>query len=251
MSNSDPLDPENLEVSGKDIVLSGIKGGVSSVPLVGSFLNEIVGIVVESPIENRTKKFLLALRDELYQLKNEKRIVLTKLKENDEFVDIVIQASELAIKNSQEEKLDLLKNAVINTALGIDIERDEKMICLDVISRITPSHYKILKMCYDSESYLTKLVNEADYKRKQGRECNIVLFDDFNKILGFDDSFFRELLSNLETLNLLRNTAGSHTAGFPSITPTEFVKSLESTVNERRTSFGHKFIKFVSENNTL
>lgn len=67
-----------------------------------------------------------------------------KLCENELFISVLNRASQLALSNHQEEKIFALKNAVMNTALNIPIDENEKMMFLNMIDVMTPWHLKII-----------------------------------------------------------------------------------------------------------
>jgi hypothetical protein len=49
------------------------------------------------------------------------------------------------LRNHQKEKLEALQNAVVNSALGIDIEENLQLLFLNMVDDLTPLHLKVLK----------------------------------------------------------------------------------------------------------
>ena len=55
----------------------------------------------------------------------------------------------IATRNHQKEKLDALRNAVVNTALPSDIDEDLQLSFINYIDRLTPSHIVALHVYSD------------------------------------------------------------------------------------------------------
>lgn len=67
------------------------------------------------------------------------------LSTNETFITIVTHASQTAIKNHQKEKLEALRNAVLNAALPNAPEEDIQLMFLTYIDSLTTWHFAILK----------------------------------------------------------------------------------------------------------
>jgi len=242
--NDDSLNPENLKPTLKDVVYTAGKAGLGSIPVVGSLFSEIFGFSVEKPLEKRKTKFLIALKEDVEKLKNN-QINIQELATNDEFIDVVFQAYELSIRNSQKEKLKALRNAILNTALGkIDVKRDEKMMFLSIINDLTPTHLRVLNSWYNSDEAVNNIVNDAQKNVRQPR-----LPDDFAYFLKLDIKFYHILLKQLDAWNLLQHTDNAAYFGTPhnEAVAKGIVNNICSAIEERRTSFGRRFLRFISE----
>lgn len=62
-----------------------------------------------------------------------------------EVAGVLIETTLSAIKTANEEKRELLRNAVLNIALGTNIEEDIRAIILRLIDEMSPTHVKILR----------------------------------------------------------------------------------------------------------
>ncbi len=89
--------PKDLARLGVDILADFIHAGA------------LLNYFMTPPLEKRRNEWLDALGTRLVQLEKEKGISLEDLKENDEFIDIVIQATQIALRSSQEEKKEAPK----------------------------------------------------------------------------------------------------------------------------------------------
>ena len=241
MDEKEPLDHSNLDLSKGDYAHSLIKGGLGVIPFVGSVLGEIFGLAKESPLEKRKKEYFLAVNDRLETLVENSKIDISKLKKNEEFIDILIQSYEIALKNSQQEKLKLLQNAVVNTALEIDITQDEKLIFLEVLSRITLSHYKVLKMWYDPEDILKTRISEK-YQEGLSETTQVRLPDILNEHLRYDEGFYQTILSDLNSWNLINSTYSTHHLDEAQEI---IIERMCSNIRNWQTSSGERFLQFV------
>ena len=57
------------------------------------------------------------------KLKENSKIDLSKLADNEQFIDTVLVATALALKTSEKEKIKAFKNVILNTALIIPQEK--------------------------------------------------------------------------------------------------------------------------------
>jgi hypothetical protein len=228
----------------KDVGYASIKGMLGSFPIVGPYISEIYGISVNSPIQKRLTEHLCKITNQLETLEKAQLLTLDYLKSNQEFLDILIHSGEIAMKNSQEEKLELLRNAVINTALGIDVSRDEKSMLMNIINEITPLHYKLLKMFYQPKDYVIPIIKIV-YERQDMRR-NVIIPESFNEILKLDKSLFKKLVLDLQTWQLIATMDYSY-MGFPTDKPEGMIENTESEILRRNNYFGKKFFEFVHE----
>lgn len=240
----DDLNPDNLKPTFSDIVYRSSRAGLSAVPFIGSALSEILGFAVETPIEKRKTKFMLALKSEFDKLKDKGSIDVKELVNNDEFIDVFFQVYDLALKNSQQEKLDALRNAVLNTALGIDVKRDEKMMFLSIINDLTPIHLKVLDLWYHSDNTVDLILVECEKSVK-----GPTLPEDFGWYLKIDIKFYFVILKQLDMWNLLQHTDNrAHFGTIHNKAVREGIRTnILSAIEERRTSFGKRFLRFITK----
>ena len=62
---------------------------------------------------------------------------------------MAMQASQIALRNHQQAKLEALRNAVLNSALPNSPQEDEQMIFLRLIDQLTPWHLRVLSVLDD------------------------------------------------------------------------------------------------------
>jgi hypothetical protein len=68
------------------------------------------------------------------------------LKDNEAFISTVVTACQAAIRTHEQEKLEALRNAVLNVAQGSGLTADQVAIFLGLIERYTPWHLRILRL---------------------------------------------------------------------------------------------------------
>jgi len=86
-------------------------------------------------------------------LQKDKGINIEQLQSNDEFIDTLLQATQIAFRNSREEKLKALRNAVINTALPQPLDQTLRQMFLSRIDIFTVWHLRLLKLFHDPQEW--------------------------------------------------------------------------------------------------
>ncbi len=98
--------------------MAGIKAGLSAIPLVGNVIAGELGLLLTPPLTRRRDNFF---EDAVRRLRDlEKRVDGFRFEDlaNDErFISAMVQATQAALRTHQQEKLDALRNAVLNVAL--------------------------------------------------------------------------------------------------------------------------------------
>lgn len=117
---------------------------VSAIPVLGGPAAEIFTFLVQSPLETRRDTWIKSLGGGLMALeKNSIRI--EDLQKNDNFISSLLQATQIALRNHEKEKLEALRNAIINIAKGETPEESLQMIFFNFIDTFNVWHLKILK----------------------------------------------------------------------------------------------------------
>lgn len=97
-------------------------------------------------MNERKVRWMTEVGDALNHLIDAKILTEQGLQGNEAFITTVAQASMLAIRNHQQEKLESLHNAVLNVAIGNCPEDDLRQIFLNFIDVCTVSHIRILSL---------------------------------------------------------------------------------------------------------
>jgi hypothetical protein len=138
-----------------DIVHSTAKAVLSAIPYLGGPAAELFNLVIRPPLEKRRDEWMESLADGLEGLeRNFEGFRKEQLAENQGFVSAMLQASHIAMRNHQQEKLEALRNAVLNAALPGAPEEDFQSMFLQFIDDLTPWHLVILKKILDPKKEL-------------------------------------------------------------------------------------------------
>ena len=136
----------------KEIALAVTKAALGSVPVLGGAAAELLDLVMRPAVESRRTDWLNDLSDTLAELQTRVEGIETgSLLENQEFVSTLFQASAVALREHRREKLDALKNAVLNTAVTTNGDEDEHALFLSWVDDLTPWHLRLLKFFDDKE----------------------------------------------------------------------------------------------------
>lgn len=219
------------------------KGWISSLPIAGGITGEIFSTVVSSPRDKRMKTYLQSVDERLRILEQSGKIDKKSLLEDDEFLDVIFQATDIAVKNSQKEKLEALKNCVVNTALKMHIGRDRKMMYLNILNQITPTHLLVLRLIEDPEYAVRELV--ANQTRSVDRFSQVSVLSDLGKFLGLEPELFKMVVNELESWGILQNVKSEHTSGLATDKIELAIQGLISNTESRVTTRGYEFLGFI------
>ena len=140
MSTTENIDlPER---SSGDVAYAAVKAVVAAVPFVGGSAGELLGLALRPPLEKRRDEWMksVALRLQATEQRFE------RLTSDPSFVTTIAAASLIAMRNHQEEKLEALRNAVVNCAIGNAPGDDLRALFLSLVDELTPTHLRILKL---------------------------------------------------------------------------------------------------------
>jgi len=139
----------------QDVTYSATKAALNYIPILGAAASELFGLVITPPLEKRREKWMNDVAEKIKSLENVGKIDLKKLSENDQFIDTVAQATSLALKTSENEKIIALKNAIVNTALGEAPDTTKSQIFLNLVDSFTSWHIKILHFFDNPSQWFT------------------------------------------------------------------------------------------------
>jgi hypothetical protein len=112
-----------LSATGKDRALTVGRAAVSAVPYVGGPLAELADLL-RSPLEKRREPWGQEIAEGLRRLEARvESLDPERLGDNPAFVSVMAQATQAAIKTHDQEKLQALRNAVLNAALALPTEK--------------------------------------------------------------------------------------------------------------------------------
>lgn len=149
---------DDLKPNIGDIGYSLIRIGLSLLPY-GSTVAELFSAVIMPPLQKRRDKLLIEVAEGLEKYKEDFKHEFENLSENPMFITALMQSMQIAIRNHQDEKINALKNAVLNSALKTSPKEDLQLIFLSYIDNFTVLHLKLLEFFNNPLS--KELINQS------------------------------------------------------------------------------------------
>jgi hypothetical protein len=129
-----------------DHVHLAVKAVLSALPVAGGPAAELFAAIIAPPLARRRDAWLQSVADGLDALRQKTDgFDPVSLANNSAFVSVALQASRAAIQTHQNEKLEALRNAVLNVAAGRATDEDEQAMFLGYIETLTGWHIRMLK----------------------------------------------------------------------------------------------------------
>jgi len=214
-----------------DAIDATMRGLAKSVPVVGPVLDEVFSFV-ERPISIRKRKWLESIARRLTRLEEEvKDFKIANLSNNPVFISSFLTAITIAIRTHQPEKLDALKNAIINSALPNPPNEDLQLIFLNLIDTFTPWHIRILKFYQDPKRWFKEKGQNPVYRGNSAQSL-IGAFPD----LRSNRSLYEQIITDLNIRGLLSLDKTTLNVGM-----TEY--GLDES---RTTELGNAFLQFIT-----
>jgi len=142
------------EKSATDAVHSVARAGLGAIPVAGAAASELLSVIVTPPLERRRSKWMEEIGEVLRNLEEKMGVVLESLREKDQFIDVALEATQIAIRTSNREKREALKNAILNSALPNPPEESLQKMFLSFIETLTVWHLKFLDLFNDPPAYI-------------------------------------------------------------------------------------------------
>jgi hypothetical protein len=128
-----------------DLARKAIEKSIEAVP-GGSILTFVFAQFLPPLLERRRDDFLKDLADAVERLEQKGLLNPEELVRSDLFVTAVVQATRMAISNHQREKLEALRNAVINIALSRTPDEERCIVFLHLVEIFSITHFEILRL---------------------------------------------------------------------------------------------------------
>jgi len=218
-----------------DVAHSLLKGGLGTIPIIGSLATEIFTLIVTPPLEKRRAEWMNEIAEKLKELEENKTIDFKELQINEQFIDVVLQATTLALRTSEKEKIKAFQSAVLNTASGESPDRTISQIFLNQLDSFTIWHIKVLKF--------------IDSPRLWFQNANMTppncMGDNISSVIK---EAFPELKNQDELLDLIWNDL--YIASFHRTSGIKIMMPGDEVLSEWTTPFGKQFIKFITNDRT-
>jgi hypothetical protein len=218
----------------KDAAYEAGRAIVSILPAVGGPLQVLFENVFQAPLDKRKQAWLEELVGIVEEL--QKRIEGFRpeaLAKSEAFISVALQASQIALRNHKREKLDALRNAVLNSALPTAPSEDEQIIFLRFVDDLTPSHLRLLTFLDSPARWME--VHEISHPDWFMGGVATVLEHCFPDFVNKRD-IYDQLVQDLQTEGLA--TVGSYL---------HMMMTKDGMLATRTSSLGKRFLAFVSK----
>ncbi|KFL35171.1 MULTISPECIES: hypothetical protein [unclassified Sulfurospirillum] len=215
-----------------DIAHLVTRSGLGAIPFAGAAAIELLNIVVTPSLEKRRNDWMEEVGEGLRNLEEQMGVVLEELHDNDSFIDAALEATTLAIRNSEQEKIEALKNAVLNTALPNPVEKSLQVMFFSWIDTFTVWHIKLLTLFHNPKGWL-----QENNKNLGGLMTGAMsqLIETAYPELHTKSEFYKQVWKDLYLRGLV-NTDGLNT-----------MMTLDGIVSKRTTNLGDQFLKFIHD----
>ena len=218
------------ERDSKDLGHTTVKAVIASVPFVGGAGAEFFSYLLASPVERRKDEWAEEVGAALRDLTSRVTGLEEKLQDQPNFVDVALQASQVALRNSAREKRDALRNAVLNAALKTEPNTELEHLFVRLIDELSPQQLQILELFEDPRAW-----NE-----RHGRPIRVLHSGGLSHVvesafpqLGGQRFLYDQLWKSLFERGLV-NTEHLHT-----------MMTGHGLMESRLTELGQRFLRFV------
>lgn len=209
------------------------RAALASIPFAGGAAVELFNLILAPPIQRRRDEWLNALAERLGKLEQDGRVIIAELRDNDEFVSTVMQASQLAVRNHRQEKIDALRNAVLNTALEQAPEDSKRELFLRWIDELGVWHLRLLALLADPPGW---------FERNGKKIPEFAISSSLHQVieagmpeLARDRGFIEVVAKDLDDRHL------ASSASFMT------VMTPRGAVEKRTSDLGDAFLRFITE----
>jgi hypothetical protein len=192
---------------------------------------ELFSNIITPPLEKRRDEWIESIARALKELEAKlDDFKIEDLSQNEVFVTTILQATQVAMRNHQQEKLEALQNAVLNSALRTAPDEDIQLMFLQFVDNFTSWHLRILKFFDDPQEWGKQ--HSVKFQELMAGALTNILNDAFPE-LGGRREFYDQVVRDLNTRGLL---------GIDSLHTTMTGRGL---FGSRTTDLGKQFLKFI------
>lgn len=219
-----------IEAEIDDTLVDSFKVVASAVPVFGAPVIELMNMLVTPKLQLRRDAWFQELGERVKKLEEEGKINYEDLQKDDVFIDISMKATEVALKTHQAEKLNALRNALINTSLNYpSIDISLKQIFINYIDVFTVWHIKLLELFNNPKKY------EQQFQNISMGSLTQIIEGVYPELKGKSE-FYRSICKDLYSKDLINTESVSTTM------------TSQGLLARRVTGMGYQFLQFIEEN---
>jgi hypothetical protein len=215
-----------------DFAHATTKGLIQVIPGVGGLGAELFEFFIAPPLSKRRDKLLLMVAEGFVVLREQVTgFNMETLTENEAFISTVTHALQVGLRTHQEEKLEALRNATLNSALPNAPDDDIQLMFLNFIDTFTPWHLRLLQYFVNPREYGEK--RGVSYPSWASGSPALVLEHTFPE-LATQQQFYRQMIRDLFSRGLI--STGSIGA----------MSTVAGMFSSFATDFGKEFLAFIT-----
>lgn len=219
-----------VEANIDDTLVDSFKVVASLVPVFGAPVVELMNMLVTPKLQLRRDTWFQELGERVKKLEEEGKINYEDLQKDDVFIDISMKATEVALKTHQEEKLNALRNALINTSLNYPlIDISLKQIFINYVDVFTVWHIKLLELFNNPKKH------EHQFQHIFSSSLTEIIEGVYPELKGKSE-FYRSICKDLYSKDLINTESVSA------------MMTKEGLLARRVTNMGYQFLQFIEEN---
>jgi hypothetical protein len=147
------------EPDGADTVHATARALISLLPGAGGPVDELLALVLTPSVTRRRDNWFKELADVVEEVKEKlEGFKVEDLAQNEAFVSATIQATRIAAGTDKEDKRKILRNALLNVALGTGPDEDTQQIFLNIVDAFTASHVRVLDVLWRGAGRMTAIL---------------------------------------------------------------------------------------------
>lgn len=213
-----------LAVIANEMIEIGAKTALSVIPVGGALITGVWDSIKSNCAQKRLQEWQHLIEERLSSIDS----TLEDVGNNEIFTSAMFQATELAIKTSENAKRVYLADAVVNS-LSCPFEESVVMMFFSMIGKYTLWHLKILDFFQNPKKF--DGVNESNYYMGSPKSVLFDVYPDLRTKEAYVDRIVKELyadgLMNTDNLNCTMTGQGM--------------------VASRVSSIGNEFIDFITK----
>lgn len=150
----DPKDlPSPPRATAGDTLHAVVRAGIGAVPLVGGPTLELLARLFKSPLERRRESWFEEVHAAIADLQT-RGVDVSALKDDDDFCNLVVDATEAAMRTHRDEKRQALHNVITNAGLRGTAGETKSRIFLRLIDELDVHHLLLLQLLADPTAFL-------------------------------------------------------------------------------------------------
>jgi hypothetical protein len=215
----------------RDIAERTVEALLNAVPLAGGTLAVVFVAAAGRKLQRRRDEWLKHLAEVVEEL-NRRGLDPETLADNDVFVDAVVSTTRIIEHTHQEEKIEALRNAVLNSVAPDAPDADTQAIFLMLLDRYTPSHLRVLALVNDPPGWFASRGLPVPQAAFAGSRMSTL-------VAGLP-----ELAGRRPFINLL--VSELNLAGFLKVDTVMGSVSAPAALDSLTTDLGAQFLRFIT-----